>query len=646
MKIRLLTLSIISCMMLHTKDAVCRNYYLSETGNNNDEGTLTHPWKTLNKISNTALNPGDTVFFKRGDRFDGHFVIDGSGTKGSPIVITAYGEGNQPIISGEVGEAGGGDYQEAILVQNEDNLVFDDLEIRNDRVATRSGVKDTDAYGIYIDNTVGVMENFLFQNMTIKNVFAVQPMLDRSDFDAIQVSGIRFRSPKNTSNGNIRQIRNIEIKDSYFTNLQRLGIQFKAGLGNEGIGNDSVNRIQNIHIHHNEFYYNGGSGILPNGTYNCLMEYNVFDHPGASTDPRMPGRGSSIWNIWCINTVMQYNHCIGIRGYLDSHGIHIDNYNKNTFVQYNYMEDCEGGFVEILRGNKNAVYRFNVSVNDGFRIKTGNFESNHTIWINAVRHKPEDFALGDSIFIYNNTAIIDKPFVDQTYTSVTMDASNAFVYNNIFTSTNGGATVGGHVSVQRAAGTSYTITNNLFLGNIGSEFKELDQTHFEGSPDFVETGEFQDRYRIKNGSTVIDKGASIQGPKLQGAGYGVFKDLKAYPDEDLFGNPFSMMSGAPNIGADNAFNGTALSIKDKKMGWNVFPLPSSGTLNIVKPSDINGEIQISLTDLKGQIVLNQKHDFSNTSLVELAWSDTVPNGIYVLNLSQANWSESRKVVLY
>jgi hypothetical protein len=29
------------------------------------------------------------------------------------------------------------------------------------------------------------------------------------------------------------------------------------------------------------------------------------------------------------------------------------------------MEDCEGGFVEILGGNSNTVYRFNASVNDG-----------------------------------------------------------------------------------------------------------------------------------------------------------------------------------------------------------------------------------------------------------------------------------------
>ena len=61
-----------------------------------------------------------------------------------------------------------------------------------------------------------------------------------------------------------------------------------------------------------------------------------------------------VWNYYSVNTVIQYNQCIGIRGILDSHGIHVDHHNKDTVVQYNYMEDCEGGFVEILGGNVNA----------------------------------------------------------------------------------------------------------------------------------------------------------------------------------------------------------------------------------------------------------------------------------------------------
>ena len=76
-------------------------YYLSSsTGNDNNNGSQTQPWKTLSKISNTTLGPGDTVYFKKGDTFRGHYVVNGSGTEGNPITFKSYESGNQPVISG------------------------------------------------------------------------------------------------------------------------------------------------------------------------------------------------------------------------------------------------------------------------------------------------------------------------------------------------------------------------------------------------------------------------------------------------------------------------------------------------------------------------------------------------------------------
>ena len=75
---------------------------------------------------------------------------------------------------------------------------------------------------------------------------------------------------------------------------------------------------------------------------NVLIENNIFNKPGAKTNSRMIGRGSAVWNWNSVNTIIQRNKAIGIRGILDSHGIHVDHKNINTFIQYNYMEDCEG----------------------------------------------------------------------------------------------------------------------------------------------------------------------------------------------------------------------------------------------------------------------------------------------------------------
>ena len=46
------------------------------------------------------------------------------------------------------------------------------------------------------------------------------------------------------------------------------------------MGNDSINKNSNIICRNNHFYRTGGTCILPIRTYNCLIEDNLFDHPG------------------------------------------------------------------------------------------------------------------------------------------------------------------------------------------------------------------------------------------------------------------------------------------------------------------------------------------------------------------------------
>ncbi|MCF6351042.1 MAG: right-handed parallel beta-helix repeat-containing protein [Flavobacteriaceae bacterium] len=61
------------------------------------------PWKTLNKVNNLILSPGDSVLFKRGDTWRGEIIASHSGALSSHITYGAYGVGdvgNAPIISG------------------------------------------------------------------------------------------------------------------------------------------------------------------------------------------------------------------------------------------------------------------------------------------------------------------------------------------------------------------------------------------------------------------------------------------------------------------------------------------------------------------------------------------------------------------
>ena len=76
-------------------------YYVSPAGNDSNNGTSqASAWKTLAKINNTALQPGDTVLFKRGAIWRESLTVKTSGAAGKPITFDAYGTGNKPVFYG------------------------------------------------------------------------------------------------------------------------------------------------------------------------------------------------------------------------------------------------------------------------------------------------------------------------------------------------------------------------------------------------------------------------------------------------------------------------------------------------------------------------------------------------------------------
>ena len=516
-------------------------------GNDDAKGGLTSPWKSLEKISSTNLLPGDTVYFRKGERFDGHFVVNGSGTASKPITITSYGKGKQPILTGEVGPAGGGDYREAILVKNHDNITFKDLEINNNRLSSRHGVDDADAYGILILNQgKQVMQNFLFQNVTFKNIYAPKPILrdaGENAFNKLEVSALTFLSKQNRLAGEEKNICDVLVEHCHFENLQRLGVHIKHEGARAGIGNAEINSNKNFVFRNNQFHRTGGTCILPIRTFNCLIENNLFNYPGSNSDPRMPARGSAVWTWHCYNTVIQYNQCLHIRGYLDSHGVHIDHHNKNTFVQYNYMEDCEGGFVEILGGNVNSVYRFNISVNDGWRKNPNWKNSNHTIWLNEV--VPHGKKPPEHSYIYNNTIYMDRDYS----TAIDIDAKHTYIFNNIFYAKKG--SVGDKQLSIKANGTEFHLSNNFYHGFISPKLITRDPRPIKATLLFskIESGNDQG-FQLQKSSPASQAGVVQDVPAIPGAGQGIFKHVSAYPTVDYYGNPLDFEK--PSIGASKA----------------------------------------------------------------------------------------------
>lgn len=107
MKQTLIHLSISICFLFCNYSGKGNTYYFSSISGN-DSRTTTQaqksatPWKTLSKLTSffSSLKPGDSVLFKRGEVFYGSITISASGSAALPIVLSSYGTGSLPIISG------------------------------------------------------------------------------------------------------------------------------------------------------------------------------------------------------------------------------------------------------------------------------------------------------------------------------------------------------------------------------------------------------------------------------------------------------------------------------------------------------------------------------------------------------------------
>lgn len=83
------------------------NYYFSATGNDIfGTGAIGSPYQSITKLNAIwlagTLAPGDSILFKRGDEFYGRILVSESGGSSTPIVISGYGAGAKPVITGFV----------------------------------------------------------------------------------------------------------------------------------------------------------------------------------------------------------------------------------------------------------------------------------------------------------------------------------------------------------------------------------------------------------------------------------------------------------------------------------------------------------------------------------------------------------------
>ncbi|MEG2769426.1 MAG: hypothetical protein RR902_01265, partial [Oscillospiraceae bacterium] len=509
-----------------------------DSANGNDAAKGTSPstaWKSLGKINELTLKPGDKVLLKAGSVFENQGLApSGNGTKEAPIIIDMYNgntvgstAGAKPIINAngtprtDFVRAGAiSNVSYGLLVKNVSNITVNNLEISNTTGSRRLSV------GALVEaRGIGVMSNIHLNALDVHDVFGTYQDKD------IPNGGIYFVTTDPLAGGiDATRYDDISIQNCSIVDVSRTGISvgnshsFAYWDGQNGrIPEETKAKYghTNVLIKNNYVKNAGGDAIVPQFCISPVTEYNISDTACKNT-PAYNAYNAGVWPWRCEDAIFQYNEVFNTVVNGDGTAFDCD-WNRGTVYQYNYSHDNGGGFLLICqREALESVIRYNVSQND-----------RRTIFLTSNPNNAD---------IYNNTFYIGKGYS----TGIDSATGKAKLTNNIFY--NEGS------SKSPNWGDWFTYDNNLFYG---FNTTPNDPHKIIADPMFIDGGkggsgvkgdsaiDTLTGYRLAAGSPAIDKGVVI-------ANNG---------GKDYEGNP---IVGTPDIGAfeSNSYkvtvnNGTA-----------------------------------------------------------------------------------------
>lgn len=549
--IRIITTLII--ILAFMSNVYATDYHVHLLGNDNNTGlSAESAWQTLTRASQQKYQPGDNLLLAKGQHFSGELSLNKQhGQLQKPIRVSSYselGRNEQPAY------IDAGNEHAALSLINSSYIEVTDLALS----ASTSIVAQSNKISknkVAIDNVVPAMRLGVLVTTTLPGEYPgiVLKRLQIKDVFYHQAGFQRGRKEVNTANGkqsygwgirvinNLKQamITDLEISDNIISNVSHTGIKFTSRFQN----------IQDIRVTNNRVTATGGPGIQLSGVNNGYFGYNRVNHSGSNNDSRKWGRGSGLWTWGSDNILIEHNEFKNANGPGDSAGVHIDFNCSNVVVQYNFSANNAGGFCEILGNNFNNAYRYNISVNDGKRVKgiDGAFQEGKIFWLSGYRGKKHQRSGPFNSYFYNNTIYVDEKIVSKI--AIDSKVNGILIANNIFHLVGKSKEVLG--DQYRADTGNYkkienvVFTNNLFLkhDNWPNNIAIQDSNPFFGSAKFIKEGGLnKEDYNPTNLLLIKDKGIVIE--KLPGDEIGLTLGLKL--ERDILNHP---IRNNPDLGA-------------------------------------------------------------------------------------------------
>ncbi len=532
--------------LLISSTSVCANtyYFNSATGNDNNDGlSQKSALRSLYIISELQLKAGDEVLLARGYVYKGTIELDGVvGKNKNPIIIGSYeSKGEESKVLPLIDAIG---YRNGILLTNCSYIIVKDIAITAAGGGVPDGkkIKNDMRCGVLVmTSKEGTYESIVLSNMVVKDVFYANKGVTRSKHETNSANGkqaygwgIRFIN--RTANAIMKDIK-VELCE--INNVGHTGIKV----------NGAKHSIQDIKIYNNKVIHTGGPGMQMSGVLNGHVKDNQITNSGSTTDSRKWGRGSGLWTWSCSKVIIEHNSFRNANGPADSAGCHIDFNCNDVIVQYNVSENNAGGFCEILGNNYNCGYRYNISINDGYRVKKKGVASQEgkIFWLSGFIGKGRKRNGPFNSYFYNNTIYVKSDI--EAKVAVDRAAEGALLANNIFYIEGNSKLVLGDQYNPEIAGESLIkdiiFKNNLFLKatNWPKDALIQDEAPIIGDPQFVNVkGKVSKDFIPQNRALIKDKGIEI--PNISGDNKGLYIGLKV--KQDILGNK---IKGLPDIGA-------------------------------------------------------------------------------------------------
>lgn len=380
-------------------------YYIDpEKGSNQNDGlSAAQPYADLTPLCGAPVPAGTDILLKAGTRMEGCFVLEAAGEEGQPVRITAYGEGEKPILDG-VGA------QCALNVHNSRYVEVSHLEFHN------TAAEPDYCSGLVVstggaDHPGGVMPHTVLRDLTVRKVNSI---LCR-DAAGLYITN---RESANPCRYDDFLIENCDISDT-----GTCGIIFSSCYGHRPeVPHWDIQPLPfypatHVVIRHNRVYDLPGDGMWISTTKNALLEYNTVYNTSYGTYTAYAG----MWPHNSDGCVMQYNEVYNNRlAAGDGQGMDVDINCNDTIVQYNYSHDNEGGFLLVCTDgeegnyNRGTVVRYNISYNDQDSLMT----------IKGIEVT--------GLKVYNNTFYTDKGYPNGTISTLLWRDNDATFTNNIF----------------------------------------------------------------------------------------------------------------------------------------------------------------------------------------------------------------------